>query len=75
LNTTGLFLAMPLIAAVTADCSHVPEWRAWANLMSSHDEMEPLVPEPSRDRETHVGPTAPKEPAVTHDGHPPEDST
>jgi predicted PurR-regulated permease PerM len=33
----GLFLAMPLMAAVKAICAHVPGWRAWANLMSTND--------------------------------------
>lgn len=36
----GLFLAMPLMAAVKAVCSHVPEWKPWANLMSSHDDAD-----------------------------------
>ena len=36
----GLFLAMPLMAAVKAVCAHVPEWRPWANLMSSHSEED-----------------------------------
>jgi AI-2 transport protein TqsA len=31
----GLFLAMPLMAAVKAICAHVPAWRPWANLMST----------------------------------------
>ncbi len=30
----GLFLAMPLMAAIKAICYHVPGWRPWANLMS-----------------------------------------
>ncbi len=51
----GLFLAMPLIAAVKAVCFHVPEWRPWANLMSSHDETEPSEqPGPPQPEETHV---------------------
>jgi predicted PurR-regulated permease PerM len=33
----GLFLAMPLMAAIKAICAHVPGWRPWANLMSSND--------------------------------------
>ena len=32
---TGLFLAMPIMAGVKAVLYHVPEWRVWANLMSS----------------------------------------
>lgn len=66
-GATGLFLAMPLIAAVKAVCYHVPEWRPWANLMSSHEEIEPPKPEPSLDAETHVAPPVPQEPAVTRD--------
>jgi predicted PurR-regulated permease PerM len=31
----GLFLAMPLMAAIKAVCTNVPEWHAWANLMST----------------------------------------
>jgi predicted PurR-regulated permease PerM len=31
----GLFLAMPLMAAVKAICAHVPGWRPWANLMGT----------------------------------------
>jgi hypothetical protein len=30
---------MPLMAAVKAVCSHVPDWKPWANLMSSHEEI------------------------------------
>jgi predicted PurR-regulated permease PerM len=36
----GLFLAMPLMAAIKAVCYHVPDLRPWANLMSS-SEVEP----------------------------------
>ena len=38
----GLFLAMPLMAAVKAICDHVPGWKPWANLMSA-DESEPAA--------------------------------
>jgi predicted PurR-regulated permease PerM len=31
----GLFLAMPLMAAIKAVCSHLPEGKPWANLMST----------------------------------------
>ncbi len=34
---TGLFLAMPIMAGLKAILYHVPEWRPWANLMSSED--------------------------------------
>jgi hypothetical protein len=33
----GLFLAMPLMAAIRAICLHVPGWRPWANLMGTSD--------------------------------------
>jgi predicted PurR-regulated permease PerM len=36
-GTPGLFLAMPLLAALKAVCIHVPGWQAWANLMSTED--------------------------------------
>ena len=38
-GSPGLFLAMPLMAAVKAVCSHVPDWKPWANLMSSHEDI------------------------------------
>src|SRR5207244_12145523 len=51
----GLFLAMPLMAAVKAICAHVPGWRPWANLMGtekaeialekSRKQVTPDVPE------------------------------
>jgi len=34
-GTLGLFLAMPLMAAIKAICYHVPGWRPWANLMGT----------------------------------------
>lgn len=37
----GLFLAMPLMAAVKAICYHVPGWRPWANLMGTQ-ESDPI---------------------------------
>src|SRR5262249_45427539 len=36
----GLFLAMPLMAALKTGCQHVPGWRPWANLMST-EAVEP----------------------------------
>ena len=36
-GTTGLFLAMPIMAGIKAILFNVPEWRAWADLMSSTD--------------------------------------
>lgn len=43
-GTMGLFLAMPLMAAMRAICFHVPGWRPWANLMSTGDEEpQPVI--------------------------------
>jgi predicted PurR-regulated permease PerM len=36
-GTPGLFLAMPLMAAIKSICEHVPGWKPWANLMSARD--------------------------------------
>jgi AI-2 transport protein TqsA len=41
-GTPGLFLAMPLMAAIKSICDHVPGWKPWANLMSAHDAVEPV---------------------------------
>jgi predicted PurR-regulated permease PerM len=49
-GTTGLFLVMPIMAGIKAMLYHVPEGRAWADLMSTSDEPpKPVVlppPEP-----------------------------
>jgi predicted PurR-regulated permease PerM len=46
---SGLFLAMPLMAAIKSICYHVPGWRPWANLMSSTElEPEPVTASASR---------------------------
>jgi AI-2 transport protein TqsA len=37
-GTSGLFLAMPLMAAIKTICTHVPDWQPWANLMGTRDE-------------------------------------
>lgn len=37
---TGLFLAMPIMAGIKAILHHVPEWRVWADLMSSADDVD-----------------------------------
>jgi predicted PurR-regulated permease PerM len=43
-GTLGLFLAMPLMAAMKAICYHVPGWRPWANLMSTGEgEPHPVI--------------------------------
>ena len=36
-GTAGLFLAMPLMAAVRTICIHVPDWEPIANLMGTHE--------------------------------------
>src|SRR5262249_43791070 len=42
-GTLGLFLAMPLMAAIKTICQHVPGWRPWANLMgTAEEEPEPI---------------------------------
>jgi AI-2 transport protein TqsA len=47
-GTAGLFLAMPLMAAIKSVCMHVEGWSAWGHLMSSEDmpnvETAPDVP-------------------------------
>src|SRR5260370_30082973 len=46
-GTLGLFLAMPLMAAMKAICYHVPGWRPWANLMSTGvEEHRPVILSP-----------------------------
>src|SRR5262245_35533491 len=43
-GTLGLFLAMPIMAAIRAICFHVPGWRPWANLMSTGEEQpKPVI--------------------------------
>ena len=44
----GLFLAMPLMAAVRTICMHVPDWQPWANLMGTRE--NPLPPKHRRSR-------------------------
>lgn len=46
-GTTGLFLAMPLMAALKAVCTHVPDWQAWANLMSTDEPAPTLAAAPA----------------------------
>lgn len=41
---TGLFMAMPIMAGIKAILYHVPEWRPWANLMSSPEDDLPHPP-------------------------------
>jgi AI-2 transport protein TqsA len=43
-GTTGLFLAMPIMAGIKAFLHHIPEGRPWADLMSTSDEIpKPVV--------------------------------
>ena len=46
-GTPGLFLAMPLLAALKAICEQVPGWQPWANLMSNDDSIRPSPTEPN----------------------------
>jgi len=43
----GLFLAMPLMAAVKTICMHVPDWHPWANLMGTRE--DPPAPKHASD--------------------------
>ncbi len=57
-GTAGLFLAMPLMAAIKAICANVPGWAPWGELMGSehtppppHDDAKsapPPPPEPAK---------------------------
>ena len=40
----GLFLAVPLMAAVKAVCNEVPGWKPWANLMGVREDKGPPAP-------------------------------
>jgi predicted PurR-regulated permease PerM len=73
-GSPGLFLAMPLMAAVKAVCHHVPDWRPWANLMSSHEELPeekgPPVGGPlpdGRDTDTRLATAQREGEALTHE--------
>lgn len=44
-GTAGLFLAMPLMAAIKAICANVPGWAPWGELMSSEHTPPPPVDE------------------------------
>jgi predicted PurR-regulated permease PerM len=60
-GTAGLFLAMPLMGAVKAVCSHVPDWKPWANLMDSREDPRP-PPAAVRLEEELLGDTQPLSP-------------
>lgn len=46
-GTPGLFLAMPLMAAIRAICMQVPDWQPWANLMAAHEPPPKPQPRPA----------------------------
>ncbi len=52
----GLFLAMPLMAAIKAICDHVPGWKPWANLMSAHEPPPHREPSADPERTVFLGP-------------------
>ena len=45
-GVAGLFLAMPLMAAIKAICLHVEEWNPWGQLMSSAPDIVPVPHRP-----------------------------
>lgn len=49
-GTAGLFLAMPLMAAIRAICANVPGWAPWGELMSS----EHTPPPPQEESKTVI---------------------
>jgi AI-2 transport protein TqsA len=53
-GTVGLFLAMPLMAAIKTICQHVPDWQAWGNLMSDVEPKNPLAEARLREKELEV---------------------
>jgi predicted PurR-regulated permease PerM len=71
-GTLGLFLAMPLMAAVKVICYHVPGWRPWANLMSTaEEERKPVIlnaPLTERPLEAEAASRLPEQSAVSVGG-------
>jgi predicted PurR-regulated permease PerM len=66
-GTTGLFLAMPIMAGIKAMLYHIPEGRAWADLMSTSDEEpRPVLITPGA---TADGPVANGEVAAGSESH------
>lgn len=53
-GTPGLFLAMPLMAALKAVCMNVPGWRPWANLMGTDDRPAPPEPPPETESDKTI---------------------
>lgn len=76
-GTPGLFLAMPLMAALKAVCTSVPEWKPWANLMGTEDDVPPKEsvsqPVPPSDRDKTLLIDQPV--VVTKNGPPTERAT
>ena len=79
----GLFLAMPIMAAIRAVCMNVPGWGAWGELMGSEhtpppplEENKPVVPvpEPSANGEPVRQQTATPAPAPAPAPAPPVDA-
>jgi predicted PurR-regulated permease PerM len=64
-GTTGLFLAMPIMAGVKAILYNVPELRVWANLMSTHEDPETLPEPPSESVSPLTGDSPNGKPGVT----------
>lgn len=59
----GLFLAMPLMAGIKAVLANIPDWSAWANLMSTSDE-------PAAPVEADIVPPTDHPPTTNGDGKP-----
>jgi predicted PurR-regulated permease PerM len=66
-GAVGLFLAMPMMAALKSICYYVPGWRPWANLMGTEDsDAAPLVEVAMPPPKSSIGapPSAPSSPEV-----------
>jgi predicted PurR-regulated permease PerM len=50
----GLFLAMPLMAAVKTICQHVPDWQPWGDLMSDVEPKNPIADAKLKEEELHA---------------------
>jgi predicted PurR-regulated permease PerM len=61
-GTAGLFLAMPLMAAIKAVCGTVPDLQPWANLMDSRERPAPTAAA-ARLEDELLGDTQPLTPA------------
>ena len=45
----GMFLALPLMAALRTICMHVPDWHPWANLMGTRENPPPPKHDPEEE--------------------------